>query len=330
MTITQAEETLRRQLVTELTSFMLHKHYCENDAEAIIAQMDGDIIWMGAAEHEYARGKETVAHIFRQFAGQVPKCNISDEEYQALQLGPETYLCSGRLWIATDPSTQISLRVHQRITTAFRFVDGLPRCCHIHISNPYGEMTEEDVGFPTNMARQSLLYLQEQIDLQKAQVAAQTAALRQLSFEDALTGLYNRNKFTQVMNAGKEGAPLRLGVAYFDLNGLKEVNDGMGHSAGDALIRDTADQIRASFDGMAYRIGGDEFVVIDDSRGEEAFRAAVESVRGRMKRQGIHCSVGVSWRDLHCSAVEQFEEADRMMYEDKRHFYNTHENDRRR
>ena len=256
MTITQAEETLRRQLVTELTSFMLHKHYCENDAEAIIAQMDGDIIWMGAAEHEYARGKETVAHIFRQFAGQVPKCNISDEEYQALQLGPETYLCSGRLWIATDPSTQISLRVHQRITTAFRFVDGLPRCCHIHISNPYGEMTEEDVGFPTNMARQSLLYLQEQIDLQKAQVAAQTAALRRLSFEDALTGLYNRNKFTQVMNAGKEGAPLRLGVAYFDLNGLKEVNDGMGHSAGDALIRDTADQIRAALTGWPIASAG--------------------------------------------------------------------------
>lgn len=256
MTITQAEETLRRQLVTELTSFMLHKHYCENDAEAIIAQMDDDIIWMGAAEHEYARGKETVAHIFRQFVGQVPKCNISEGEYQVVRIGPEAYLYSGRLWIATDPSTQISLRVHQRITIAFRFVDGLPRCCHIHISNPYGEMTEEDVGFPTNMARQSLLYLQEQIDLQKAQVAAQTAALRRLSFEDALTGLYNRNKFTQVMNAGKEGAPLRLGVAYFDLNGLKEVNNGMGHSAGDALIRDTADQIRAALTGWPIASAG--------------------------------------------------------------------------
>lgn len=328
--MTPTEEEARKQAVMDLTSSMVHKYYSENDVEFIIAQMDEDIVWLGAAEHESASGLETVAGIFRTFAGKVPKCNLSDEVYQVVQIAPEAYLCSGRMWIATDASTQISLRVHQRITTAFRWADGRPRCCHIHISNPYHEMTEEDIGFPTKLSILSSQYLQEQIAAQKAQLALQTATLRRLSFEDALTGLYNRNKFTQMLNASGKETQTRLGVAYFDLNGLKEVNDGLGHSAGDALIRDTADQIRASFDGMAYRIGGDEFVVIDDSRGEEAFHAAVEAVRARMERHGIRCSIGVSWRCFHCNTIEQFEEADRMMYEDKRRFYSLQENDRRR
>lgn len=90
---------------------MLHKHYCENDVEALIALLDDAVHWFGAGEYEYAVGIETVAPIFRRFAGQVPKCNISDEEYDVVQIAPETYLCTGRIWVATDASTQISLRV---------------------------------------------------------------------------------------------------------------------------------------------------------------------------------------------------------------------------
>lgn len=91
---------------------------------------------------------------------------------------------------------------------------------------------------------------------------------------------------------------------------------------GDALIRNRAAQIRESFAEMAYRIGGDEFVVIDSSRGEEAFREAVRDVQAKLEENGIHCSVGVSWRAGRCSVMEQFEEADRAMYQEKRRFYN--------
>lgn len=311
----------KKQTVVELTSSMVHKHYCENDIEAVISHLTNDIVWLGAAEHEFAFGKETVSRIFRQFVGQVPKCNISDEEYQVLQIAPDAYFCSGRMWIATDPSTQISLRVHQRITTVFRWEDNEPRCCHIHISNPYMEMDAEDVGFPHKMAMQSYRYLQEQIAQQKAQIEAQTAALRRLSYEDALTGLYNRNKFNEALRTDRSQTPTHLGVAYFDLNGLKAINDQKGHSVGDALIRNTAAQICRRFSDRAYRIGGDEFVVIDDSRGEEDFREAVRDVQDKLRENGIHCSVGISWRASRCSVMEQFEEADWAMYQEKRRFY---------
>ena len=330
MVLDPQEMKRRKQSVMELNSFMVHKYYCENDVNAVINQMAEDIIWLGTGEHEFAVGRETVSGIFRQFVGLVPKCNISEENYHVIQITPESFLCSGRMWIATDASTQISLRVHQRITTVFRWTDGRLYCCHIHISNPYGEMAEEEIGFPTKMAQQSLQYLKEQIAAQKAQIEKQTDVLRRLSYEDALTGLYNRNKFNQVLAANGTCTSRRLGVACFDLNGLKVVNDQQGHSAGDSLIRDTADQLRAAFNGMAYRIGGDEFVVIDSSREEEEFRAAVDAVRARMSQYGILCSVGISWRSVRCNAEAQFEEADQMMYEDKRRFYSNQANDRRR
>lgn len=122
------------QTVRELTSLFLHKHYCENDVEAIIEHFDDRLSWFGAGEDEYNVGTETVSGIFRKFTGMVPKCSIWDEEYDVIDISPDVYVCSGRAWIATDPSTNVYLCVHQRITTVFHWTDGTPRCCHIHIS----------------------------------------------------------------------------------------------------------------------------------------------------------------------------------------------------
>ena len=127
-------EYTKEQTAMELTSYLMHKHYCENDVEAIIELMDRQIHWFGAGEEEYAQGKDTVAAIFRQFTGKVPKCTISEEEYQVLEMEPGNCLCTGRMWIQTDPTTGVYLRVHQRVTMGFRWVEGKPRCYHIHIS----------------------------------------------------------------------------------------------------------------------------------------------------------------------------------------------------
>ena len=126
------DEDKKVQAVKEATSFLFHKHYCENDVETIIQLFDDKMSWIGAGENEYAMGTEAVSDIFRQFAGMVPKCNIWNEEYNVIDISPDVYICTGRAWIATDPSTSIYLRVHQRITAVFRWADGTPRCCHIH------------------------------------------------------------------------------------------------------------------------------------------------------------------------------------------------------
>lgn len=86
---------------------------------------------------------------------------------------------------------------------------------------------------------------------------------RKLAYKDAMTDIYNRSAFTEYQKGA--GANVQ-GSAYimFDINGLKHINDTMGHQAGDALIMQAAACIRGTFEGTGncYRIGGDEFVVV--------------------------------------------------------------------
>ena len=324
------DEDEKIQAVKESTSFLFHKHYCENDVEAIIELFDDKLSWIGAGENEYDLGTEKISGIFRQFVGMVPKCNIWNEEYYVIHISPDVYICTGRAWIATDPSTGIYLRVHQRITAVFRWADGTPRCCHIHISNPYSEMTQEDVGFPTQMGQHTYEYLHQCIDEYKRKIKEQTEILKRLSFQDSLTGLFNRNKFNHTMQSFEAASFSQLGVASIDLNGLKRINDQMGHSAGDSLIRCTAGHIARAFPGKSYRIGGDEFLVIDTELEESAFREAVSTMQEKMEQDGISVSLGISWRCSRCNIKEQFDEADRLMYRAKAEFYSSYDNDRRR
>ena len=265
--------------VKKLTSFLFHKHYCENDVEAIIKLFDNKLSWFGAGENEYTVGTEAVSDIFRKFAGMVPKCSIWDEEYHVIDVSPDVYICTGRAWIATDPSTNIYLCVHQRITAVFHWIDGTPYCCHIHISNPYSEMTQQDIGFPTQIGQHTYEYLHKCIEEHKSNIEEQTKLLEKLSFEDLLTGLFNRNKFNLDMQSIKNDPPSHLGIAAIDLNGLKQVNDVNGHRIGDSLICHTAEHISSMFAGKAYRIGGDEFVVIDTQLEEDAFQNAIATMK---------------------------------------------------
>lgn len=320
----------KMQTVREMTSFLLHKHYCENDVESIIELFDEKLSWFGAGEQEYDVGTEKISGIFRQFVDKVPKCNIWGEEYDVIDVSPEVYICSGRAWIATDPSTNVFLRVHQRITAVFRWVEGAPRCCHIHISNPYSEMTPQDVGFPTQIGQYTYEYLQKCIGEYKRKIEEQTKLLEKMSFEDSLTGLFNRNKFNLDVQELKKRRLSALGVAAIDLNGLKPINDHMGHSAGDSLICRTANHISDRFAGRGYRIGGDEFVVIDPQMEEGAFRQAVAAMKTDMEQEGISLSVGISWRGRGCDVEAQLDEADKQMYQAKAEFYSAQVNDRRK
>ena len=84
------------------------------------------------------------------------------------------------------------------------------------------------------------------------------------------------------------------------------------------------------FAGECYRIGGDEFAVIDNKLEEEAFRKAVAAAKESMEQDGISVSIGVSWRGGDCSIKEQLDEADRQMCRAKAEFYSSQEHDRRK
>jgi diguanylate cyclase (GGDEF)-like protein/PAS domain S-box-containing protein len=106
-----------------------------------------------------------------------------------------------------------------------------------------------------------------------AQKAAETALrqreeqLRMLSLSDGLTGLYNRRGLFALGEHAMRSARRRakgLGVIYVDVDGLKDINNRLGHAQGDEALRAVADVIRASIreSDVVGRVGGDEFVVL--------------------------------------------------------------------
>lgn len=321
----------KKQQVKKLTSEMVHYHYCSNKIQKVIDFLEPPFLWIGTGEQEYSSELTHTVEVFSEFTGHIPPCEVFDEEYDVICLAEHVYICTGKMWISTHPSTGMSLRVHQRITTVWKQSDEGFRCHHIHISNPYSEMEPSDVGFPEKMGKFSREYLQKQIDLQKKLIAEQTEQLKKLSFEDSLTGLFNRNKFTMLVNSEPvETAQTEpLGVAYFDLNGLKEVNDRFGHKAGDNFIIRVAKHIKKHFPQEGFRIGGDEFLIICREGTEQDFYHKIDLLSQDMTLDNISSAKGISWRSENCNLQEQFDEADQRMYEDKKNYYTSTEHDRR-
>ena len=147
--------------------------------------------------------------------------------------------------------------------------------------------------------------------------------LEKLSYRDMLTGLYNRNKYIRVLEAS-EGKNLHdVGVAYMDLNGLKKMNDEKGHEAGDDLIRAAAGALTDVFPDQAFRVGGDEFVIIREGISETAFSEKIDQLRDNMERRKVSVSIGDQWAAEERGIEEMLKRADHRMYEEKKRYYQT-------
>lgn len=145
-----------------LASYIVHKHYCEHDVEAVTALFSTEFSWFGAGEEEYITGRDAGVKHFFNYIGAIPKCNIEDEMYDVICPAGGTYIVTGRMWIATDPSAEMYLRVHQRVTFVFQETTEGLKCAHIHCSNPYQEMVAGE-HFPDKIGRQSYEYVQERV-----------------------------------------------------------------------------------------------------------------------------------------------------------------------
>lgn len=148
---------------------------------------------------------------------------------------------------------------------------------------------------------------------------------------DMLTGLKNRNEYMRKYRELKENRPDTLGVIFIDINGLKQLNDTYGHERGDVMIRRTAKYIRKHAEGYAYRIGGDEFLVLWDNIDEGSFQRKVEELRAEFKDDSEYSvSIGEVWQKENVDIEKQVKKADFYMYEAKKVHYKNSSYDRRK
>jgi diguanylate cyclase (GGDEF)-like protein len=151
---------------------------------------------------------------------------------------------------------------------------------------------------------------------------------RQLADLDALTGLHNRRYFHETLSrecARAHRYERKLALVVFDLDDFKEVNDRIGHLAGDAALAEAAERVRdvVRTSDIACRVGGDEFaVILPESSLEDAdqlYRRILNAVSTRPLGQAgkLYLSAGVAELRPEDDPVSFFQRADDALYRAK-------------
>jgi len=159
--------------------------------------------------------------------------------------------------------------------------------------------------------------VQHELSRSNADLRLAQAGLLAAAHYDALTGLHNRRMLPQLF---EHAAERRGHLLFFDVDGLKTVNDRDGHFAGDALLQRFGEALRDTFDGHAtLRYAGDEFVAMLPADADPG--AAIAALRARLAasqgRPGIGFSVGVAPLTPEAELHAALEAADAAMYRDK-------------
>ena len=157
----------------------------------------------------------------------------------------------------------------------------------------------------------------------------QAIAKEHQALHDALTGLPNRSLFShrieQVLNAGRRADRIAA-VMLIDLDHFKEINDTLGHHAGDRLLQEVAERLDASLDEQhtVARLGGDEFgVLLPDLAGPDEASAVAQQLLNQLREPfsidgltlEVDASIGIACAPEHGNDVEQLNQrADIAMY----------------
>ena len=164
------------------------------------------------------------------------------------------------------------------------------------------------------------------------------AYLEFLGKHDELTKLFNRSFYVDELNRLERKRCYPISLIVIDLNGLKAVNDRLGHLAGDALLRRAGEVLSKATEepSNACRIGGDEFAILMPGVDAEGAQAMLDEINRLIELNNqfyanvrLEISSGVATAQIGDRLEDTIRLADERMYEAKRAYYNNTAHERR-
>ena len=149
--------------------------------------------------------------------------------------------------------------------------------------------------------------------------------LGELLYQDELTGVFNRRYLDEfrflARDAEQNTRP--VGLIMLDLRRFKQINDSLGHLAGDQILRDVAGALQAHTQSpdSVVRLGGDEFLVVMPVCGEEEVRQKMEELRQAVEaitQADFGYAYDGSFQSTKAELDKLVDTADRRMYAEKR------------
>lgn len=153
--------------------------------------------------------------------------------------------------------------------------------------------------------------------------------LKFLASHDSLTGLYNRNFFEEEMKLLSEERDAIVGIIVIDLDGLKYINDMLGHQQGDRVLINLSKIITKTFrpSDVIARVGGDEFAVLLKKVDKKGIVSLASRLKNNVNKYNkslersqnyMSISLGYSIKEFESQKIEQiFKEADDMLFKEK-------------
>ena len=202
---------------------------------------------------------------------------------------------------------------------------------HGEFAKKYGSCLKCDVF--QMISRDPLRRLYENIDILIYHLQERASSFHNLAIIDPLTGLYNRHLFNEIIEREISRADRRLERLSFimmDLDDFKNINDTLGHLTGDKVLTDAALLIRqaARREDLAFRFGGDEFLVLMTKSGCREAAHMIKRLQGSIdnwnieKGRQLGCvmsiSTGCATCTQSCDIQAALSEADSKMYENKK------------
>ena len=157
---------------------------------------------------------------------------------------------------------------------------------------------------------------------QYRQVESENMVLSKEALLDALTSLQNRNSYKRMIQAFEGSDCASFACIYIDVNGLHELNNHLGHQAGDTMLKTVAYILLKNFRSKEiFRIGGDEFVILCRNIDRQTVEQRLDTICRQAEHAGYSLSVGLEWRDSKLNIKDIIQNAEERMQQYKKDYY---------